>query len=217
MDGRADREFRGSQEKTHITSDPGVANVQGHLQASDRRLQLGRGAVLTEKIGGDEKVVAYASKVLNKTERRWPTYDKELWAIVWAIRHFRQYLVGAQFEVLTDHKPPLNAPQSIALDKDATGRRGRWAVELSTHDFTVTYRKGSDNGNADAMSRRTEEKAEEVEKAAEVHAMMGDEEPSVREKSFQNMKLEQELDPIVGKDEGVGHRRKLPPPQKKRK
>ena len=125
--------------------------------------------------------------------------------------------MGAQFEVLTDHKPLLNAPQSIALDKDATGRRGRWAVELSTHDFTVTYRKGSDNGNADAMSRRTEEKAEEVEKAAEVHAMMGDEEPSVREKSFQNMKLEQELDPIVGKMKEWVTEGKLPPPPKKKR
>ena len=118
---------------------------------------------------------------------------------MWEIRHFRQNLVGAQFEVLTDHKPLLNAPQSVAVDKNATGRRGRWAVEPSTHDFTVTYRKGSDNGNADAMPRHTEEKAEDVEKAAEVHAMMGDEEPSVRETSFQKMKLEQELDPIVGK------------------
>ena len=92
--------------------------------------------------------------MLNKTERRWPTYDRELWAIVWSIRHFRQYLVGAHFEVFSDHKPLVNIPQSIAVENDATGRRGRWAVELSSYDFAVTYKKGTANTNADALSRR---------------------------------------------------------------
>ena len=121
--------------KRKLTSPPILAlpTIKGTFKLATDASNSAVGAVLTETIGGDEKVVAYASKVLNKTERRWPTYDKELWAIVWAIRHFRQYLVGAQFEVLTDHKPLLNAPQSIAVDKDATGRRGRWAVELRLH------------------------------------------------------------------------------------
>ena len=139
--------------------------------------------------------LAYASKVLSKTERRWPTYDKELWAIVWSVRHFRQYLTGAPFEVLTDHKPLLNAPQSIAVDKDATGRRGRWAVELSTYDFSVTYRKGSDNSNADAMSRRANE---ETQESAEIHVMRNDSETAIREPEFNNMRMEQDLDPILG-------------------
>ena len=155
------------------------------------------GAVLSELIDGEEKVIAYASKVLSKTERRWPTYDKELWAIVWAIRHFRQYLVGAPFEVLTDHKPLLNAPQSIDVDKDATGRRGRWAVELSTHDFQVTHRKGLDNGNADAMSRRMSRNMDEEEKPSEIHVVKEDEESIIRDVKLESMKFEQELDPTV--------------------
>lgn len=82
------------------------------------------------------------------------TYDKELWAVVWAIKHFRHYLAATTFTVLTDHKPLLNLPHSIKAEGDATGRRGRWALELSTYDFEVVYRKGLDNGNADAMSRQ---------------------------------------------------------------
>ena len=124
---------------------------------------------MTETVDGAEKVVAYASKVLNKSERRWPTYDKELWAIVWAIRHFRQYLAAAPFSVMTNHKPLKNIPRSINVDGDATGRRGRWAVELSTYDLHVHYRKGSDNANADAMSRQTVDHTTE-EEASELMA-----------------------------------------------
>lgn len=39
---------------------------------------------------GMETVIVYGSRILSKTEKRWPTYDRELWAIIWAIRHFRQ-------------------------------------------------------------------------------------------------------------------------------
>ena len=48
------------------------------------------GSVLAERVGEDEHVIAYESKVLTKQQRKWPTYDKELWAIVHAVRHFRQ-------------------------------------------------------------------------------------------------------------------------------
>lgn len=44
-----------------------------------------------------EHVIAYGSHTLTATERRWSTFDRELWAIVWSIRHFRQYLTGHSF------------------------------------------------------------------------------------------------------------------------
>lgn len=72
---------------------------------------------------------------------------------MWSIRHVRHYLVGTPFTVITDHKPLLNLPQSIVVENDATGRKGRWIVELSSYDFKVCYRKDSSHGNADAMSR----------------------------------------------------------------
>ena len=118
------------------------------------------GAVLTEAVDGEDRVIAYASKVLSKTERRWPTYDKELWAIVWSIRHFRQYLVGSLFRVCTDHKPLRNIPKSIVVENDATGRTGRWAIELSSYEFDVEVRPGESHGNANALSRRPAEESE---------------------------------------------------------
>ena len=115
------------------------------------------GSVLTERIDGEERVIAYDSKVLTKQQVKWPTYDKELWAVVHAIRRFRQYTTGAKFLVVTDHKPLANIPQSIAVERDGTGRRGRWAVELSSFEFDVEIKAGVKHCNADALSRRPAE------------------------------------------------------------
>ncbi len=111
------------------------------------------GAVLAQMTdGGREGVVAYGSRLLNKSELKWATYDKELWAIVWAIRHFRPYLCGFPFEVVTDHKP-LVGMRHLQGANDPTGRRERWSIELSMYDFVVRHRSGKDHGNADYMSR----------------------------------------------------------------
>ncbi|XP_043222136.1 uncharacterized protein LOC122381712 [Amphibalanus amphitrite] len=115
------------------------------------------GSVLTERIDGEERVIAYDSKVLTKQQVKWPTYDKELWAVVHAIRRFRQYTTGAKFLVVTDHKPLANIPQSIAVERDGTGRRGRWAIELSSFEFDVEIKAGVEHRNADALSRRPAE------------------------------------------------------------
>lgn len=80
-----------------------------------------------------ENVIAYGSHVLTKTEKCWSTYDRELWATVWSIRQFRQYLTGHRFRIITDHKPLLSL-RKMALDCDPTGRRARWALEIDPYD-----------------------------------------------------------------------------------
>ncbi|KAI8519844.1 hypothetical protein Bbelb_031010 [Branchiostoma belcheri] len=114
----------------------------------------GIGAVLTQTHGGTQRVVAYASKTLSRTQRRWSTYDREFWAAVWAIRHFRPYLYGRNFTLLTDHRPLLSCREVPLGDGMAQGRRTRWAIELSTYQFTIKYRPGPTNTDADALSRR---------------------------------------------------------------
>ena len=100
-----------------------------------------------------EHVIAYGSRILTKTEKRWSTYDRELWAIVWGIRHFRQYLTGHPFRILTDHKPLLSL-RKMPLDCDPTGRRARWALEIDPYEWTIEYKQGAKHANADSMSRR---------------------------------------------------------------
>ena len=51
-----------------------------------------------------ERVVAYASRQLKIHERNYPTHDLELGAIIFALKVWRHYLYGEQFEVFSDHK-----------------------------------------------------------------------------------------------------------------
>ena len=71
----------------------------------------GLGAVISQQQDETEKVIAYASRVLEDRERRYSTTKKEMLAMVYAIKHFRHYLYGRPFTVRTDH----NALKSQSL------------------------------------------------------------------------------------------------------
>lgn len=111
------------------------------------------GAVLAQEKEGLEYVVAYASRALNATQRRWSTFDRELWAVVWAVREFRHYIGLSSFTIITDHRPLL-ALRRMSIEDDPTGRRARWLLELDPLNWVIEHKKGSQHKNADALSRR---------------------------------------------------------------
>lgn len=63
------------------------------------------GAVLSQGKIGSDLPIAYASRTLNTSETNYSTIEKELLAIVWAVKYFRPYLFGRKFTIVTDHKP----------------------------------------------------------------------------------------------------------------
>jgi len=111
---------------------------------------IGLGAVLTQKVQGEERVIAFASRRLIAAEENYSATEKECLAIIWAIRKLRCYLEGYRFVVITDH---LALKWLNSID-NPTGRIARWALELQQYQFDVTYRRGSQNIVADALSRQ---------------------------------------------------------------
>ena len=110
------------------------------------------GAVLSQVQEGKERVVAYFSQMLSTTQQKWSTYDRELWAIVASVRHFRHYLRGHEFIIYTDHQPLLGY-NKVSIQDDVSGRRARWIVELNAYTFHIKHRNGLQNNNAYALSR----------------------------------------------------------------
>ena len=110
----------------------------------------GVGAVLSQLIDGQERVVAYYSQALSKPERNYCVTRKELLAVIKSIGHFHHYLYGQKFSVRVDH----SALQWLMKFKNPEGQIARWIQTVQDYDFTIIHRAGKKHGNADAMSRR---------------------------------------------------------------
>ena len=116
----------------------------------------GLGAVLAQVQGDKERVIAYASRSLHPAERNDQNYSSfklELLALKWAVTEkFKDYLYGAEFVIFTDNNPLVHLE---------TARLGaveqRWAAQLANFRYTIKYRPGTQNRNADALSRLSEQ------------------------------------------------------------
>ena len=107
------------------------------------------GAVLSQVQGGEERVIAYASKGLTHSQRNYCTTYRELLAVVEFVPYFKHYLLGRQFQVRTDH----SSLRWFHSFRNAEGLVGRWHAILANYDYELVYREGSAHGNADALSR----------------------------------------------------------------
>ncbi|XDV17974.1 hypothetical protein PO909_023762 [Leuciscus waleckii] len=113
----------------------------------------GLGAVLSQEQNGRVRPIAYASRSLRPTERNMVNYGSmklEFLALKWAMTEkFREYLLGHKCTVYTDNNPlsHLSTAKLAATEQ-------RWAAQLAAFDFTIKYRSGRSNKNADALSRQ---------------------------------------------------------------
>ncbi|KAJ9564382.1 hypothetical protein OSB04_000348 [Centaurea solstitialis] len=108
--------------------------------------KLGLGCVLMQR----GKVIAYASRQLKDHERRYPTHDMELAAVVFALKIWRHYLYGTKCQIFTDHK----SLQHLFDQRELNMRQRRWLELLNDYDCEILYHPGKANVVADALSRK---------------------------------------------------------------
>jgi hypothetical protein len=116
-----------------------------HTDASS----IGYGGILIQKHDGQNRVVAYFSKRTSPTEARYHSYELETLAIVNSLKHFRVYLLGITFLIVTD----CNSVKATVSKKEIVPRIARWWAYLQDFNYEIVYRKGSSLSHVDFLSR----------------------------------------------------------------
>lgn len=135
-----------------LTSEPILAIFDPNLptELHTDASSIGYGAVLMQThADGAKRVVAYSSKATQGAEARYHSYELETLAVVKALQHFRHYLIGVNFKIITD----CNALKATERKKDLLPRVARWWIYLQDFNFEIEYRKGVLMGHADYLSR----------------------------------------------------------------
>lgn len=112
----------------------------------------GLGAILSQSCDKFLHPVAYASRALSQSERKYGVTDLETLAIVWACTHFHAYLYGHCVTIFTDHL----ASKSVLEVPSTHGKHACWWIKIhksGIQKVSIVYRSGKTNVKADSLSR----------------------------------------------------------------
>eukprot|EP00731_Ephydatia_muelleri_P004100 Em0002g276a len=112
----------------------------------------GLGAVLTQLNKGEWRPVTFASRSMTETERRYAQIEKEALAVTWACEKFRDYVLGRNFDIETDHKPLVPILSSKQLNS-LPPRVLRFRLRLMHYSYSITHVPGKLLYTADTLSR----------------------------------------------------------------
>jgi len=107
------------------------------------------GAVLSQRLDGIERPIAFFSRVMNVTQRNYCTTRRELLAVICALQHFRHYLLGNKIVLRTDH----HSLKWLQTFKRPEGILARWVETVAEFDFVIEHRPGRLHSNVDGVSR----------------------------------------------------------------
>ena len=151
--------------KSAITTDPVLQfyDVQQEVTLTCDASSHGLGAACLQ----DGKPVAYASRALSTTQKKYAQIEKEMLAVVFACNTFHDYIYGRQLTIETGHKP-LETLFKRCLSS-VSQRLQKMMMQLQRYDLKVVCKKGSELYIADTLSRaHMEETAAEEEDGYEV-------------------------------------------------
>ncbi|GJY93061.1 putative nucleotidyltransferase, ribonuclease H, partial [Tanacetum coccineum] len=116
------------------------------------------GAVLGQRIDKQFCLIYYASKTMNYAQEHYTTTEEELLAVVYAFDKFSSYLIMFKIVVYTDH----SALKYIFSKQDAKPRLIRWVLLIQEFTIKIKDKKGSENLDADPLSRLENPKLEKL-------------------------------------------------------
>jgi hypothetical protein len=96
------------------------------------------------------KPICYHSKTFNQVVFNYPTYDKELYALVQSVKKWKHYLLGKEIIIHTDHQPLQYLQEQTKLQQS---RHYRWMGFLQQFHLVIKYKKGTSSEVADMLSR----------------------------------------------------------------
>ncbi|XP_074555934.1 uncharacterized protein LOC141811777 [Curcuma longa] len=107
---------------------------------------IGIGAVLIQ----EGQPLAYFSEKLSGATLNYPTYDKEMYALVRALETWQHYLWPKEFVIHTDHESLKHLKSQSKLNR----RHAKWVEFIESFPYVIKYKRGMENIVADALSRR---------------------------------------------------------------
>ena len=109
------------------------------------------GVILQQQEDQLWRPVAFRSSSMNDAERNYEIYDREMLAVILALKDWRHFLEGAHnpFTIVTDH----SNLQFWRTAQNLSRRQACWALDLSPFDFRMVHQSGKTNSQADALSR----------------------------------------------------------------
>ena len=92
---------------------------------------------------GNTKPIAYGSRYLNETEKKYSIGDLELLAVVWGLENFRFYLYGKKVYLYTYHQALEPLIKRNRCNKQYSARLTRWLDRLTHFDISIQHIAGS--------------------------------------------------------------------------
>ncbi|GJT98869.1 transposon ty3-I gag-pol polyprotein [Tanacetum coccineum] len=122
-----------------------LPNFQEEFIVETDASEEGIGAVLQQQ----GHPIAFLSRTLAPRHKGLSTYEKEFWAVVYALEKWRGYLLDRHFKIKTDHF----SLKYLIEQRLTTPFQIKWLPKLLGYDYEILYKKGSENVVADVLSR----------------------------------------------------------------
>ena len=128
---------------------------------------FGIGAIISQRQQWGERVIAYASKTLSKSQQDNSATKRKLFAIVYFTQHFTNYLLGQKALIVTNHR----ALKWLYSFKESDGLLARWIEKLGQFDFEIKHEAGKKIPNADCLSRvpQTEDQVKDCDRMNQIN------------------------------------------------